>query len=81
MKQAQRASERWVTTEYMDASAWRVLLSGLSSQGLHEQAATAMREMALLGLRVDEVYSSTGNASRLSRVCFPPSLLVFWHRP
>lgn len=64
-----------MTTEYMDASAWRVLLSGLSSQGLHEQAATAMREMALLGLRVDEVYSSTGNASRLPRVVsLPPSL-------
>ncbi|CAM9133805.1 unnamed protein product [Ectocarpus sp. 4 AP-2014] len=57
MKQAQRASRRGsrvVAADVLGGSAWRCLLAGLASEGLHEEAGVVMQAMAEAGVRVDK---------------------------
>ncbi|CAB1110596.1 unnamed protein product [Ectocarpus sp. CCAP 1310/34] len=57
IKQAQRASRgrsRVVAADVLDGSAWRCLLAGLASEGLHEEAGVVMQAMAEARVRVDK---------------------------
>lgn len=44
-----------VAADVLDGSAWRCLLAGLASEGLHEEAGAVMQAMTEAGVRVDKV--------------------------
>ncbi|CAM9449134.1 unnamed protein product [Ectocarpus sp. 13 AM-2016] len=45
---------RVVAADVLDGSAWRCLLAGLASEGLHEEAGAVMQAMAEAGVKVDK---------------------------